>query len=82
MSLTAFAAATVIWQTDVLPRWLATVAELSGILHIIGASSLPPATPKGRSSSSRFAGLIAFAVFVAASSVCLVSGRSTLRRAT
>jgi hypothetical protein len=52
MSLTAFAAATVIWQTDVLPRWLATVAELSGILHIIGASFLPPATPKGRSSSS------------------------------
>jgi hypothetical protein len=36
MALTALAAATVIWQTGVLPRWLAPVAALSGLLHIVG----------------------------------------------
>jgi Domain of unknown function (DUF4386) len=81
MALTAFAAATVIWQTDVLPRWLAIVAVLSGILHIVGASFAAAGDAEGPLFFIRFAGLIAFAVFVAASSFCLVSGRSTLSRA-
>jgi hypothetical protein len=81
MALTAFAAATAIWQTDVLPRWLATVAVVSGILHIVGASFAAAGDPEGPLFFIRFAGLIAFAVFVAASSVCLISGRSTLSRA-
>jgi hypothetical protein len=81
MALTAIAAATVIWQTEVLPRWLAPVAVLSAILHIVGASFAAAGDAEGPLFFIRFAGLVAFAVFVAASSVCLVSGRSTLSRA-
>jgi hypothetical protein len=80
MALTAIAAATVIWQTDVLPRWLAPVAMLSGILHIVGASFAAAGDADGPLLFIRFAGLIAFAVFVAASSVSLVSGTSMVSR--
>jgi hypothetical protein len=81
MALMAFAAATAIWQTDVLPRWLAIVAVLSGGLHIVGASFAAAGDSDGPLFFIRFAGLIAFAVFVAAASVCLLSGRSALSRA-
>jgi hypothetical protein len=72
MALTAIAAATVIWQTDVLPRWLAPVAVSSGILHIVGASFAASGDAEGPLFFIRFAGLIAFAVFVAATSVSLI----------
>jgi hypothetical protein len=80
MALTAIAAATVIWQTDVLPRWLAPVAVLSGILHIVGASFAAAGDAEGPLFFIRFAGLIAFGIFVAASSVSLVRGTSTVSR--
>lgn len=81
MALTAIAAATVIWQTGVLPRWLAPVAALSGLLNIIGAAFVAADDPDGPLFFIRFAGLITFAVFVAASSISLIRGPSTARPA-
>jgi hypothetical protein len=72
MALTAIAAATVIWQTGVLPRWLAPVAALSGLLNIVGATFVAADDAEGPLFFIRFAGLITFAVFVAASSVSLI----------
>jgi hypothetical protein len=77
MALTAIGAATVIWQTGVLPRWLAPVAALSGLLHIVGASFVAADDPEGPLFFMRFVGLIAFAVFVAGASVNLIRGTST-----
>jgi Domain of unknown function (DUF4386) len=77
MALTAIAAATVIWQTGVLPRWLAAVAALSGLLHIVGATFVAADDADGPLFFTRFAGLITFAVFVATSSVSLIRGTST-----
>jgi hypothetical protein len=77
MALTAIAAATVIWQTGVLPRWLAAVAALSGLLHIVGAAFVAADDAEGPLFFMRFAGLIAFAVFVTATSVNLIWGAST-----
>jgi hypothetical protein len=74
MALTVIAAAAVIWRTGVLPRWLAAVAALSGLLHIIGAAFVPAGDADGPLFFIRFAGLIAFAVFVAVSSVSLIRG--------
>jgi hypothetical protein len=80
MALTAIAAATVIWRTSVLPRWLAAVAALSGLLHIVGATFVAADDADGPLFFTRFAGLITFAVFVAASSVNLITGTSTAPR--
>jgi hypothetical protein len=77
MALTALAAATVIWQTGVLPRWLAPVAALSGLLHIVGATFVAADDADGPLFFTRFAGLITFAVFVAAASISLISGPSS-----
>jgi hypothetical protein len=80
MALTALAAATVIWQTGVLPHWLAPVAALSGLLHIIGATFVAANDADGPLFFTRFAGLITFAVFVAAASISLIRGPSTASR--
>src|SRR5262245_23604848 len=72
MALTAIAAATVIWRTEVLPLWLAPLAALSGPLHIVGASFVAAGDADGPLFFIRFAGLITFAVFVAATSVSLI----------
>jgi hypothetical protein len=72
MALTAIAAAAVIWQTGALPRWLAPVAALSGLLHIVGATFVPAHDADGPLFFIRFAGLITFAVFVAASSITMI----------
>jgi uncharacterized protein DUF4386 len=77
MALTAIAAATVVWRTGVLPRWLAPLAALSGLLHIVGATFVPADDAEGPLFFIRFAGLITFAVFVAASSVSLIGGAGT-----
>jgi hypothetical protein len=77
MALTALAAATVIWQTGVLPRWLAPVAAVSALLHIIGATFVAANDADGPLFFTRFAGLITFAVFVAAASISLISESST-----
>jgi hypothetical protein len=80
MALTAIAAAAVIWRTGVLPRWLAPLAALSGLLHIVGASFVAANDAEGPLFFIRFAGLITFAVFVAASSVSLIRGLSRPER--
>jgi hypothetical protein len=80
MALMAIAAAVVIWRTGVLPYWLAVVAALSGLLHIVGATFVAADDADGPLFFIRFAGLIAFAVFVAASSVSLITGASTTPR--
>jgi len=80
MALTAIAAATVVWQTAVLPRWLVPVAALSGLLHIVGATFVAANDADGPLFFTRFAGLITFAVFVAAASISLISGSSTASR--
>ena len=80
MALTAIAAATVIWRTGVLPRWLAPVALVSGLLHIAGATFVAVGDSDGPLFLIRFAGLITFAVFVAAASVALITGPSTRPR--
>jgi hypothetical protein len=77
MALTVIAAGTVIWRTGVLPRWLAAVAALSALLNIVGASFVAADDADGPLFFTRFAGLIAFAVFVAASSVSLIRGIPT-----
>jgi hypothetical protein len=74
MALTAVSAATVILRTGVLPRWLAFVGALSGLLHLIGATFVAADQAEGPLLGMRFAGLIAFGVFVVASSVCLIRG--------
>jgi hypothetical protein len=76
MALTTLAAASVIWQTGVLPRWLAVVAALSGILDIVGATFAAANDPDGPLFFARFAGLIMFAVFVAGTSANLIDARS------
>jgi hypothetical protein len=77
MALMAIAAATVIWRTSVLPRWLAPVALVSGLLHIVGVAFVAAGDSDGPLFLIRFAGLITFAVFVAAASVALITGPST-----
>ena len=79
MALTAIAAAAVIWQTGVLPRWLAPVAALSGLLHIVGAAFVAADDADGPLFFTRFAGLITFAVFVAAVSITLIRRTSPAR---
>jgi hypothetical protein len=74
MALTAIAAAAVIWRTAILPRWLAAVAALSGLFDIVGAAFVAADDADGPLFLIRFAGLITFAVFVAASSVSLIRG--------
>jgi hypothetical protein len=77
MALTALAAATVIWQTGVLPRWLAVVAAGSGLLDIVGATFVAANDSDGPLFFARFAGLIMFAVFVAGVSANLIQQGST-----
>jgi hypothetical protein len=74
MALTAISAAVVIWRTAILPRWLAPLAILSGLLHIIGATFVAADQPEGPLFGMRFAGMIAFGVFVVASSTYLIRG--------
>jgi hypothetical protein len=78
MALTALSAATVIWQTGVLWRWLAPVAALSGLLHIAGAAFVATNDAEGPLFFMRFAGLITFAAFVTAASVNLIRGTTPL----
>jgi hypothetical protein len=72
MALTAIAAAAVIWRSLVFPRWIAPVAASSGFLHIVGATFVAAGDAEGPLFFIRFAGLITFAIFVAASSVSLI----------
>lgn len=73
MALTAFAAAVVIWSTSVLWRWLAPLAVVSGLLHLVGALYVVP-NDGSLLFLVRFAGLLTFAVFVLLTSVNLIKG--------
>jgi hypothetical protein len=73
VALTAIAAATVIWRTGVLPAWIAGLAAVSGLLHVVGATFAAAGDADGPLFFIRFAGLITFAVFVAATSVSLIA---------
>jgi hypothetical protein len=55
-----------------LPLW-----PPSGLLHIVGATFVAANDADGPLFFTRFAGLITFAVFVAAASISLISGSST-----
>jgi Domain of unknown function (DUF4386) len=77
MALTAISAAVVIWKTSVLPRWLAPLGALSALLHIIGATFVAANQADGLLFGMRFAGMIAFGVFVVATSVYLIRGTPT-----
>jgi hypothetical protein len=79
MALTAIGAATVIWTTGVLPRWLAPLAATSGLFSIVGATFVAADHAEGPLFFMRFAGLIAFGVFVAATSVHLISRPAATR---
>lgn len=81
MALTAFSAATVIWRTEVLPRWLAAVAVLAGLLHVVGATFVAANQAEGPLFGMRFAGMIAFGVFVVGSSISLIWGTERNRSA-
>lgn len=73
MALTAFAAAVVIWTTSVLWRWLAPLATLSGLLHLVGALYVVP-NDGDPLFLARFAGLLTFALFVLLTSINLIKG--------
>jgi hypothetical protein len=80
MALTAFAAATVIWRSGVLWRWLAPFAALAGILHVIGATFVISGDGSGPLVFIRFAGLIAFGLFVVFSSIDLLTRADQAQR--
>jgi len=77
MALTAISAATVIWRTAILPRWLAPLAAASGLLSIVGATFVAADDAEGPIFSMRFAGRTTFGVFVAAASVRLITSPAT-----
>jgi hypothetical protein len=69
MALMSFGAAWVIWRTHVLWPWLAAIAGLAGILHVIGAAFPLTAGEDSLLFFVRFVALIAFVVFVLSASV-------------
>jgi hypothetical protein len=74
MALTALSAAWVISRTSILPGWLVPVGALSGLLHIVGATFVAADQAEGPLYGMRFAGMIAFGVFVVGASVSLIRG--------
>lgn len=72
MALTLFSAATVIWRTGVLWRWLGVLAVGAGILNVIGGSFILADSGNGPLFFIRFAGLIGFGLFVLFSSLDLM----------
>jgi hypothetical protein len=68
------AIAAVILTTGALWRWLAPLAALAGLLHVVGALHVVPNDGNGPLFVIRFAGLISFAVFVLLASINLIKG--------
>jgi hypothetical protein len=75
MALLAFAAAAVVWMTGALPRWLAVVGAIAGVLHVAGAAFPIEGEPDGVLFTLRFLGLIAFALFVLLTSISMLTMR-------
>jgi len=75
MALFAFAAAAVVWTTGALPRWLAVIGAIAGVLHVAGAAFLIQGEPDGVLFTLRFLGLIAFALFVLLTSISMLTMR-------
>lgn len=72
MALMSFGAAWVIWRTHVLWPWLAAIAGLAGVLHVMGAAFPLAANGNNLLFFVRFTALIAFALFVLLTSVNLL----------
>jgi hypothetical protein len=75
MALLAFAAAAVVWMTGALPRWLAVIGSIVGVLHVAGAAFPIEGEPDGVLFTLRFLGLIAFALFVLLTSISMLTMR-------
>jgi hypothetical protein len=75
MALFAFAAAVVVWTTGALPRWLAVIGSIAGVLHVAGAAFPVQGEPDGVLFILRFLGLIAFALFVLLTSISMLTMR-------
>lgn len=81
MALFAFAAAAVVWTTGALPRWLAVIGSIAGVLHVAGAAFPIEGEPDGVLFTLRFAGLIAFGLFVLGISISMLTMREARLRA-
>jgi hypothetical protein len=75
MALFAFAASAVVWATGALPRWLAVIGSIVGVLHVAGAAFPIEGEPDGVLFTLRFLGLIAFALFVLLTSISMLTMR-------
>ena len=75
MALFAFAASAVVWATGALPRWLAGIGAIAGVLHLAGAAFPIEGEPDGVLFALRFVGLIAFALFVLLTSISMLTTR-------
>jgi Domain of unknown function (DUF4386) len=73
MALFAFAASAVVWATGVLPRWLAGIGLIAGVLHVAGAAFVIEGEPDGVLFTLRFMGLIAFGLFVLLTSINMLA---------
>lgn len=80
MALMSFGAAWVIWRTHILWPWLAAIAGLAGLLHIIGAAFPIAANGSSLLFFVRFAALIAFGMFVLLASVNMLVKASRLAK--
>jgi hypothetical protein len=72
----AIAASAVVWATGALPRWLAVVGSIAGVLHVAGAAFPIEGEPDGVLFTLRFLGLIAFGLFVLGTSISLLTTRA------
>jgi hypothetical protein len=75
MALFAFAASAVVWATGALPRWLAGIGSIAGVLHLAGAAFPIEGEPDGVLFTLRFVGLIAFGLFVLLTSISMLTAR-------
>jgi len=64
-----------VWTTDALPRWLAVIGSIAGVLHVAGAAFPIQGEPDGVLFTLRFLGLIAFALFVLLTSISMLTMR-------
>ena len=76
MALFAFAASAVVWATGALPRWLAVLGSIAGVLHVAGAAFPIEGEPDGVLFTLRFLGLIAFGLFVLGTSISMLTTRA------
>jgi hypothetical protein len=81
-ALMVFAASWLIWTRRALWRWIAVLGAVAGVLLVLGAAFPLEHRSVGVLFGVRFAGFIALAFFVVASSLNMLFGRGTARAAT